>query len=333
MSELFPRLRRLIQCFTWTTGCALVSAGVAGALLIAPALAQSADVVFPPGLRIGLAPPPGFVASKNFPGFENAEHRATIIIVELSGSAFDGLEKEIAGELQKSPDLAPQRHDIDFTAGGGGFFLAGRQDSAAGPFLKWTLVGKLGNVTAIVTAMAPEAAKEALPEPVIRRAFGSLTVRATVGAQEQLDTLPFVMADLAGFRLVRVQPGSVAMLTDGPNDDIESADQPLLVISAGMGVTPQPADREAFSRRLFSSVPGLTDVRVLRSEGMRIGGQPGHEVLAEAKDVKTGAEMTAVQWVRFSTGGLIRFVAVGRKDAWPSLFPRLRAVRDGIEGR
>jgi hypothetical protein len=107
----------------------------------------------------------------------------------------------------------------------------------------------------------------------------------------------------------------------------------LLVISAAAGGGPQPPEREAFARRLFSSVPGLSDVRVLRSEPMRIGGQPGHEVLAEARDTKTGTEVTAVQWVRFSTGGLIRFVAVGRKDAWASLFPRLRTVRDGIEPR
>lgn len=310
-----------------------VAGMIAAAFVFLPfASLSAADAVFPPGLRIGLTPPAGFVASKNFPGFENAEHRATIIIAELSGSAFEGLEKEIAAELQKSAANAPQRQDLEFT-GGSGFYLAGRQDSASGTFLKWTLVGKLSNLTAIVTVLMPEQAKDALPEAAIREAFTTLTARATVGVEEQLSTLPFTMADLGGFRLVRVQPGSVALLTEGPKDEIEVLEQPLLVVSAGMGAPPQPPDREAFARRLFGSVPGLTDVRILRSESMRIGGQSGHEVLAEAKDAKTGTPVTAVQWVRFASGGVIRLVAVGRNESWTSLFPRLRTVRDGIEPR
>lgn len=312
---------------------ALIGVIAAGVAAFPCAPSRAADAVFPQGLRVGLTPPPGFVASKNFPGFENAENRATIIIAELSSSAFEGLEKEVTAELQKSSPNAPQRQELAFTGGGNGFFLAGRQDTASGTFLKWTLVGKLSSLTAIVTVLMPEQAKDALPEPLIREAFTTVTARAVVGVEEQLATLPFTMADLAGFRLVRVQPGSVALLTEGPRDDIESLEQPLLVVSAGMGGAPQPPERDAFARRLFGSVPGLTDVRLLRAEAMRIGGQAGHEVLADAKDARTGLPVTAVQWIRFSSGGMIRVVAVSRKESWDALFPRLRAVRDGIDPR
>jgi len=37
--------------------------------------------------------------------------------------------------------------------------------------------------------------------------------------------------------------------------------------------------------------------------------------------------------VRFGSGGFLRIVGVGRKDDWDALFPRFRAVRDGIDLR
>ena len=141
------------------------------------------------------------------------------------------------------------------------------------------------------------------------------------------------MADLQGFRLVRVQAGAAAMLTEGPSDAVESSQQPLLVISLELGQAPQPTERDAFGRRLLGSVPGLKEIRIVRSEPLRMSGHPGHEVLVEAKDPKTDTDITAVQWLRFGSGGFLRVVGIARKDTWASVFPRLRAMRDGIEPR
>jgi hypothetical protein len=308
---------------------------LAAALLAAgfPSATQAAEVVFPPALRIGMAPPAGFAATKNFPGFQNAEARGAIIMAELPANAFEALEKEVAAELQRNPALVPQRRDIQFKDGGSGIVLGGRQDTPEGAMLKWTLIGRLGDLTAIVTALLPEQSKDAVPEAAIHEAFASLSLRPPVAASEQLEALPFTVAELSGFRLGRVQPGSAALLTEGPKDDIDAAEQPLLLVSVATGQMPQPGDRDTVARRMFGSIPGLTDVRITRSEAQRIGGLAGHEVLADAKDPKTGTELTAVQWVRFGTAGLIRMVAVARKDQWASLYPRLRAVRDGIDPR
>jgi hypothetical protein len=207
-----------------------------------------------------------------------------------------------------------------------------RQDGPQGPVLKWTLFASVADVTAIVTTIIPDAVKDAAPDQAVRAALATLVVRK-VPIEEQLGVLPFTMADLQGFRLVRVQPGSAAMLTEGPSDAIESSQQPLLVISVALERPPQPNERDAFARRLLGSVPGLKDIRIMRSEPLRMGGHPGHEVLIEAKDAKTDTEVNAVQWVRFGSGGILRVVGIARKDAWAGVFARLRAVRDGIESR
>ena len=37
-----------------------------------------------------------------------------------------------------------------------------------------------------------------------------------------------------------------------------------------------------------------------------------------------------MQWLRFGQNGYLQIFAIGRRDKWDELFPRLRAVRDGV---
>ena len=66
----------------------------------------------------------------------------------------------------------------------------------------------------------------------------------------------------------------------------------------------------------MSGLPPLKDVRIVSSEPMRIGGQPGHEVRAQAKDAQSGADIEIVQWLRFGTGAYLRILGFAPKDKW-----------------
>jgi hypothetical protein len=176
-----------------------------------------------------------------------------------------------------------------------------------------------------------DAAQDSYPDAALRASLATFTTRSAVPVQELLDLLPFLLKDLAGFRIVRAAASGAALLTDGPKDAIELNEQALLLITLGPGAPEQASDRESLARRAISGTPGVKDMRVLRSEAMRIGGQQGHEILVEAKDLKTDADVTLVQWLRFGPGGSLRLLGAARKDQWESVFPRLRAVRDGIE--
>jgi hypothetical protein len=152
-----------------------------------------------------------------------------------------------------------------------------------------------------------------------------------VPTEEQLAVLPFSMNELAGFRIVRVQPGVAAMLTDGPKDVVTAAEQPLLLITIFPAPSsPQAQEREGFARRLLAEIPGITDAKITRSEPQRIAGQQGYETQIEAKDQKSGSDVNGVQWLRFGTGTLLRIVALANKDKWHETFTRFREIRDGI---
>jgi hypothetical protein len=63
---------------------------------------------------------------------------------------------------------------------------------------------------------------------------------------------------------------------------------------------------------------------------MRIEGQPGYEVRATAKGYD-GKPLALVQWLRFGRGGFVRVIGAVHQENWDQLFPRFRAVRDGID--
>ena len=43
--------------------------------------------------------------------------------------------------------------------------------------------------------------------------------------------------------------------------------------------------------------------------------------------------MTAVQWLRFGTNAHLQIFAIAKRSAWNEVYPKLRAIRDGIEPR
>jgi hypothetical protein len=301
--------------------------------LLGGAHAQT-DPVFPPGSRVGLVPPQGFVTGQAFKGFADVEKNAMILITELPASAYPALEERVADDqLQKQGITVESREAITLPTGPA-FIVAGRQEAGGIALRRWVLFGSTPDLTAIVSAQVPESEQATYPEATIRAALATFAVRAKAPAEELLGSLPFTVGDLAGFRLVRVLPGNAALLTDGPNDALEIAEQPLVLISVGRGApASEPRERDRFARGVLAETPGVKELRLTRSETLRIGGQQGHEILADAKDVKTGTDVVVAQWLRFGTNGHLRMTGMARKDQWTPLYPRMRTIRDGLDPR
>jgi hypothetical protein len=268
--------------------------------------------------------------SRNFLGYHHKEKQASILMAEFPGYAFDSVEKQLNAEIEHSPNVPVERRDATLKNGGHGFVLFSKVNSAQGPVLKWMLVARIRDTTALVTAIIPEAVKEVASDDAVRAALNSVTVR-DVPFDEQMSLLPFTLNNLAGFRLVRVQPGRAAMLTDGPQNSIESTEQPLVIISILPGPAPEVADRDLYARRLFTQIPGLKDVDFQRAGPLRMINSAGYEIVANAKDAKDGGAIGVVQWLRLGSGATMRIVAMSRKDAWEKNFQRFRALRDGVQ--
>jgi hypothetical protein len=302
-------------------------------LLALASPAQALDVVFPAGSRIGLAPPSGVAPSRNFVGFEDPRHEVAIVITALPPETYEDVQQSTtAGELQKHGLIFEKRETLTH-ADGKAFLVIASQDVDKVKLHKWIFAVGAADLTALVTMQVPDAAQEAYPEAAIRAALASVTIRSTVPQEEQLSLLPFRVGALAQFRLGGVIAGRAVMLTDAANDALGPGVDPHIVVAIAPGGPEQADRRDDFARDLFSTIPNLKDLRVNSSEPLRIGGQPGHQIVALAKDARSGKDVTVVQWVRFGNGAYLHLIGVAPTDAWIAAYARFREVRDGIEPR
>lgn len=303
---------------------------------IAWAPIASAEVVFPPGLRVGLQPAGDFTVSKRLPGFEDQGRNAVISILDLPAAAYPELERSAFDRGQQNlKDL--KRISFPFESGIG-ILISGTADDNGTPVHKWFLLaaavgGEVRDLTALVQVQVPDTALSVYSDEVVRKLLASVTFRPTP-LKEQLAMLPFQLNELAGFRVTQILPQGGVILTDGPTDDITS--QPYMVIAVGPGAPSEPSERGRFVNDLLATAP-LANIKVQLSEPQRISNAAGYETRAEAIGPR-GNPVSLVQWVRFGGSGYLRIIGVTGKDAsgkaaWDVMFPRFRAIRDGIEPR
>ncbi len=302
-----------------------------------PVPASAAEPVFPLGSRMGLVPPPGFVASKRFPGFENPDTRSSIVMATLPPQAYSDLEASIATEALKKQGITEDKRETLTLANGKAVLVVGNEQENGQKFRKWMLLGQFPEGVALVAVLVPESALKTYSDDVIRASLSALSVRAAVPLDEQIALVPFKLTDLSGLRPVRVLGNNGVVLTDGAKDTPTPSDQPMFAVMIGQGGPERAADRSYFASTLFTGLADLKDMRIINGNGemLRLGGGnlATHELQAEAKEAFTDTPMKLVQWVRFGSGTFIRMIGIARADKWPAAFPHFRAVRDGIAPR
>jgi hypothetical protein len=303
------------------------------ALFLAAAPAIAADPVFPVNSRVGLVPPAGFTPATRFPGFENPQASAAILVAELPAEAFAELEKTFTDEVLKQRGMTVALREQLTLKGGRGVFIAGPKMLDGVKSYDSVLIATLPGVTTVVSVQMVETARTTITDAVVREAFKTVAVRPTVPDSEKLSVLPYKLGNLGGFRVVQTMANGTAVLTLGENDAVADVAQPFLLIGVAAGAQPKPEERDNFARRVLSSAPGITDIKILRAEPQRIGQAQGYEIVAEAKDAKSGTEVNTVMWLRFGQTGYLQMFAIARRTAWNDVFPRLRTIRDGIDQR
>lgn len=295
------------------------------------AVPASAEVSYPPGLRIGLEPAAGLALSKRFPGFEDDQNRVAIAILDLPARAYEDLEKSAFGPQQQG--LTDVKRESFPFGSGIGFLVTAKAEENGVKLTKWFLLGTavagpVGDLAMLINVQVPDAARGVYTDEVVRKMLASVTFRAAPIA-EQLNLLPFKIGDLAGFRVMQVLPQGGAILIDGPVDDM--ARSTYIIVSVGKGAPETADERGRFAQEILANAP-LRNLSVTSGEAMRIGGGQGYEIRGKAQGLQ-GEPVNLVQWIRFGSGGFLRVIGVGPAQGWDDMFNRLRAVRDGVEPR
>jgi len=309
----------------------VTAAYVVAALALLPAApARAADPVFPAASRVGLVPPPGMTPSKSFLGFEDVAKDTAILLATQPAAAYSELEKSLATDALKKQGMTVEKRETMTFDFGSGVLVTAKQAADKTTYRKWLLVAQAKDFTALLNAQVPEK-ETAYPDAVMRAAVATLTARATVPDSEKFSLLPFEIGDLAGFHIQRVLPGRALLLLDTPDGEPTDNFDARMLIAIFPGGPAEADERANFARLAFGQIAGIKDVRITMSEPLRIGGQPGFQTLAQAKDTQSGIDIMVAQWLRFGGGAVMQMVGVAKADGWTSALSRLRTIRDSIE--
>jgi len=309
----------------------LARAAALALVVLAPAPACAADPIYPLASHVGLVPPPAMKPSQRFRGFEDPATGAAILILEVPAQAYAKVEKEMTPEALKKQGMTEEKRENVSLSTGKALLIAGEQVIDAKKTRKWVFLASGAEIGALIAVQVPDEARGKYSDADVRTALMSLSVRASVPIDEQMRLLPISLDNLSGMRPFRVLPNGTLFLTNADKDPPDVAAAPLLIISVVPGGPQDAGDRANFARTLFTGFGDFKDLRIVSSDMLRLDNQQTHEIQAEAKDVKSGAPMKLVQWIRFGNGAFIRIVGMARADAWAQSFPQFRAVRDGVK--
>ena len=292
--------------------------------------AFAADVVFPPGARVGMKPLVGLVKAKTFAGFETEDQGVKVLVTDLPAEAYG----EVAGAFKANPGgtggVKPESID---TAAGLAYYTVENARDGASNVRRYSMILPGPTFSGYVAVQVPENASKIYTDDAIRRMFATAEIRNEVPVDEQLGLMPFKIGELSNFKNVRtLAPGAALILADGDEKaGFEAA--PFMIIGIIGSTAPSPDDRGRFAQQIATTIPGVRDGRITMSEPVRIDGQPGYETRIDAVSGKDNTPVTIVQWLRFGGQSSLRIIGSSPRDNWSKAFPRFRGVRDGIQPR
>ena len=253
------------------------------------ALTATAAPVPVPGTKVRLEPPPGFSPSSRFPGFQQEEIQASIMVTELpvaAGVMKKGMTKE--GLASKGVSLlTSETLQVD---GGEVLLLHGAQTAVGIDYLKWMLVTGDETTTVLVLATFPKS-EEARVGEALRRAV--LTTSFTAGNGDPWAGLSFRVTPTARLEILHRVSNMLMLAEPGKKIPLAAAD-PILLVSASISAA-AVEDLAAFSRTRARQTERVHDLENEEGRAIKVGGRDAYELLADATDTDEGIALRLYQ--------------------------------------
>jgi hypothetical protein len=282
---------------------AMLPISILALVALAPldAIAKPLPLTKVPGTTVELAPPEGFQLSKFFPGFEQQQTGATILVTEMP---IPKAENAIA-QLSSAQALKTRGMDLieskDMTIDGRPAKLLLVSQFAQGiQFLKWIAVMGVGDRALLATASFPEAQAAKLKEP-LRQAI--LQLRWTTSAAVQtFEGLTFDFKPVGDLEVSGRILNAVILTRKGAKMPLPATEpimvlgSALTILGSGLGrVTKQ--DLSAFSRLRLRQTTEIAGFVETSGNAKTLAGQPAFELVATGYDRKTRIPLTVYQTI------------------------------------
>src|ERR1700694_1976659 len=288
---------------------------LAAVVLLVGALrpAFAADVIFPPGVRVGMTPLVGLLGAKTFVGFETEDHGVKVLVTELPAEAYGEVMNAFKANPAGAGGIKPESIA---TSAGLAYYTSENAKDGANNVRRYSMILPGGTFSGYVAVQVPENASKIYTDEAIRQMFASAAIRKQDPVEEQPGLIQFKINRRSEFKnsepsyLKNIRPPAVAaaiILADG--DEATGFEAAPFMILGVIGSSPaQPEDRGRFAQQVATTIPGVRDARITMSEPMRIDGMAGYETRIDATSGKDNTAVTVVQWLRFGGPNALRII-------------------------
>jgi hypothetical protein len=291
------------------------------AIILSRAALLSAQSVRVPGTSVALAPPVGFIASGRFPGFENPELQASIMVTEIPGS-FDELTRGMTPPGLASRGMTLISSMTPPIPGKRALLLHVAQTSAGTAYLKWMLVFGDPKASVMIVATFPKSAEAKLTEAMKTSVLSA--VPSPAAPVDHFEGLSFRISPTTVFKIAG-RMSNLLLLNESGSMAPQGPDAALFVVGRSLGAVPGDGLR-AFAEARAKQIPQLRNLLILRQAPVTIDKIAGHELVAEGKDAATGTMVTVYQVLLPDRGGYILMQGMVASSRALELLPELRKV-------
>jgi len=275
-----------------------------------------------PGTRIALFVPDGFAVSQRFPGLEREDGVTSVMVTEVPGPVAairDALDAE--GLADRGMRLLDSEEVV--VGGRQALLVHAQLELAPGAVLRrWILVFGEGQATAMLSASTPLAVEDRLG-PVLRKVL----LGAEWSPEARVDTwagLGFTLTESDALKVSDRLPNMISFTRGGHRGALSPSEPLFLAGSAvsGSGVR----DLEAFARRQLSGIAEIEAIAVDSSRSLELDGLPAHELVASARDVRTGLPLHVYQVVAADGDRYFVLQGIVGADGADAFMPQFREL-------
>jgi hypothetical protein len=288
-----------------------------------------------PGTTVELAPPQGFQPSKFFPGFEQQQTGATILVTEMPIPKAQNLIAQLtSANVLKSRGMTLIESKAIALEGRPAKLLLVAQSNEGIQFLKWIAVIGVDDRALIATASFPQSQAAALKEP-LRQAI--INLRWMPGtAVQPLEGLTFSFQPAGDLQISGQVSNTVLLTKNGVKPPIPAAD-PIMVLGSALSTLSSSfgnvsgEDLATFSRLRLRQTTQVTELTETSGKLKTLAGHPAFELMATGYDLKTRTPLTVYQVIVSTKETYYILQGFVSNTGAQKYLPMFRAVADSFK--
>lgn len=316
--------RRLIAIRHLAAGLALASGFFAG-------FANAADPITPPGSRISLAPPKGFIVATTFSGFQDPANQASILLAEFPPVAFTQFRTGLTAEAMAKRGM--RLLSTETIAGVPYEQITVRAEQRAGNqvFDKWLMVINGPDMTGMLTVSIAKPAPKQLSDAVIRAALASVRINAAASS-DPIAALPFSIEPTARFTYRKPLAGRGLLLKESPPPPEGKPDDIGFIVSLATEATIAPSDQQRFGEQQFLNSRTISEPKILSSKPLTTSNTAGFEYLGEGKGAG-GRPLRYLIVTLFPSGRPFVLLGMAPPERFDEALPEFRAMVESFKAK